>query len=64
MEEKKGAIAEEGAVSLSDEYDDGFAETSDAVDNDDEPSKDESQEETVGERDDNGGFRDDSKKEG
>ena len=57
-------MQKEEGVTLPDEYDDGFAENNDAVDNDDEPSKDESKEETVEERDDNGGFRDSSKKEG
>ena len=42
----------------------GFAENNDAVDNGDEPSRDESKEETVEQRDDNGGLRDESKKEG
>ena len=62
---QEGVIAEEEAASSSDEYDNGFAENNDAVDNDDEPSKDESRDETIEERDDSrgGGFRDESKKE-
>ena len=63
-EKQEDVIREEGAGSTFDEYDDGFAENNDAVDNDDEPSRDESQEETVKERFDNGGFRDDSKRKG
>ena len=63
-EKQEDAIPEEGGGNVSDEYDDGFAENNDAVDNNDEPSRDESKEETVEERDGNGGFRDESKKEG
>ena len=65
-EKQEDAISEEGGGSPSDEYDDRFPENNDAVDNDDEPSKDESRDETIEERDDNpgGGFRDDSRKEG
>ena len=66
-EKQEGLIAEERAGSPSDKYmyDDGFADDNDAVDNDDEPSRDESQDKTVEERDDNGGFsHDDSKNEG
>ena len=63
-EKREDAIPEEGGGSPSDEYDDGFAENNDAVDNDDEPSRDaESQGETVEERDGNAGFRDDLKEE-
>ena len=62
--EKQDDVIAEGAGSPSDEYDDGFAENNDAVDNDDEPSRGESKEETAEERDDNGEFRDDSKKKG
>ena len=61
---QEGVIAEEGAGSSPDEYDDESAGYDDFVDNDDEPSRDQSKEETVRERDDNGDFRDDSKKKG
>ena len=55
--EKQDDVISEGAG-------DGFAENNDAVDNDDEPSRGESKEGTAEERDDNGEFRDDSKKKG
>ena len=63
-EKQEGVIAEGGGGNPSDQHDDGFAENNYAVDNDDEPSKDESKEETVEESDGNGGFRDESEKEG